>query len=272
MNTSDIFANQRQIWQDYQAYYTLARRALPFIVGVIIGGFIFSSDAGYATNLYTEIMSILATVGILDFFNQRRDTQNLKKRLIREAGSRSNETAKSAVEWLRAEGWLEGSHGLLQGADLVATNLQDANLFDSNLRGAYLGGANLKQAFLPGANLIQAYLGGANLQKADLFEANLERANVLQADLESTDLGGANLQGANLKDADLRYAKLGGANLLGANLEGTELIKVYWKREIRGKMCVATLPDGTKWTPETDMTRFTDENHPDFWRPQSEDK
>jgi len=26
------------------------------------------------------------------------------------------------------------------------------------------------------------------------------------------------------------------------------------------------LPDGTHWTPETDMTRFTNPKNPDFWR------
>jgi len=29
----------------------------------------------------------------------------------------------------------------------------------------------------------------------------------------------------------------------------------------------AILPDGSKWTPDTDMTRYTDPNHPDFWQP-----
>jgi hypothetical protein len=26
------------------------------------------------------------------------------------------------------------------------------------------------------------------------------------------------------------------------------------------------LPDGTRWTPDTDMERFTDPQHPAFWR------
>ena len=26
------------------------------------------------------------------------------------------------------------------------------------------------------------------------------------------------------------------------------------------------LPDGTHWTPDTDITRFTDPDHPRFWR------
>jgi hypothetical protein len=27
-----------------------------------------------------------------------------------------------------------------------------------------------------------------------------------------------------------------------------------------------TLPDGTNWTSDTDMMRFTDPAHPQFWR------
>jgi hypothetical protein len=27
-----------------------------------------------------------------------------------------------------------------------------------------------------------------------------------------------------------------------------------------------TLPDGTRWTPEADLARFTDPAHPHFWR------
>jgi len=30
-----------------------------------------------------------------------------------------------------------------------------------------------------------------------------------------------------------------------------------------------TLPDGTRWKPDTDLARFTDPDHPDFWRPSS---
>jgi hypothetical protein len=26
------------------------------------------------------------------------------------------------------------------------------------------------------------------------------------------------------------------------------------------------LPDDTKWTPDADMSRFTDPKHPEFWR------
>jgi hypothetical protein len=47
--------------------------------------------------------------------------------------------------------------------------------------------------------------------------------------------------------------------LSGANLQGADLTGAKFDEN-------TTLPDGTKWTPDTDMTRFTDPEHPEFWR------
>ncbi len=291
MTTTDIFANQRQIWKDYKDFYILARRALPFIVGVVIGGFIFASDEGYMTNLYTEIMSIIATVGILDFFYQRRDMENLKKRLVREAGSRSNETARLAINWLRTEGWLTGDTGLLQRANLWNANLQKAYLENANLQQAYLDSTNLQNANLRKANLQNANLRQANLQRADLLLANLTRANIPAANLQyaylmdanlrkafllgsnllGADLRSVNLYHAHLADANLQGARLTGANIEEAILRGVNLDNIILEEEILRAKIITILPDGNKWTPDTDMTRFTDPHHPDFWRPDVKD-
>jgi hypothetical protein len=116
-------------------------------------------------------------------------------------------------------------------------------LGDGSLQGVRLVGANLQGAFLGGANLQRAFLGGANLEGARLGGANLEGAYLAQANLEGAFLGGANLEGA----------VLAGANLQGAKFSD-----------------YTTLPDGTKWAPDTDMTRFTDRKHPDFrWPPDA---
>ena len=62
------------------------------------------------------------------------------------------------------------------------------------------------------------------------------------------------LQGAHLSEAILQEANLWGANLRGANL-------------FEAKFDENTmLPDFTWWSPDTDLTRFTDPKHPDFWR------
>jgi hypothetical protein len=101
--------------------------------------------------------------------------------------------------------------------------------------------------------LYLANLEGANLWMADLEGADLRRANLEKAILPWTNLKGADLQEANLKRVDLRDADLEGVDLRGADLEG------------------ATLPDGTEWTPDTDMVRFTDPHYPNFWRSDDPD-
>ena len=121
-------------------------------------------------------------------------------------------------------------------------------LTDGSLRGAKLMGANLQGASLFGADLQGAILTVANLQGAYLLDANLQGAI----------LGGANLQGAFLVRANLQ-----GANLYRANLQAAALQQANFDP-------YTTLPDGTKWTLGTDMARFTDPGHPDFWQPPEE--
>ena len=146
------------------------------------------------------------------------------------------------------------------GDDLVGANLADAqligaDLLGANLQGADLHGAQLIQANLYHANLQGADLIGANLQEAHLYGASLQGANLRAAHLQEADLRGANLQGANLYWTHLQEASLYGANLQEANL-----IEAIFAANI-------ILPDVTFWTPDTDMARFTDPAHPDFWDP-----
>ena len=112
-------------------------------------------------------------------------------------------------------------------------SLQRASLIQANLPGANLSDFDLQRAYLLGANLQGAALYQANLQAAHLFDANLQEAYLLRANLQGTYLENANLQGAEFD----KYT---------------------------------TLPDGTRWTPGTDMARFTDPKNPDFWRPDAQ--
>lgn len=117
-------------------------------------------------------------------------------------------------------------------------------LTDGVLRGADLAGANLQGARLSQAALPRAVLEGARLQRAILG----------RADLQGADLTGADLQGANLW-----RARLQGARLYDANLQGAILDQVEWDD-------ATFLPDRSHWTPGTDLRRFTDPSHPEFWR------
>ena len=202
-----------------------------------------------------------------------------KSYLVREAGSTANFVAIEAVKMLHANGWLVGKNGALAGASLAGADLASANLQKANLESANLKHAELNGADLTEANLQAVILGYADLKNANLTEVNLKGANAVGANFE-----GADLESANLENMVLGYANLKGANLAGANLKGVELgIKVSVLALITRFDEYTVLPDAdttTKhkdsdgkwvydkhWTPQTDMTRYTDPDHPDFWQP-----
>jgi uncharacterized protein YjbI with pentapeptide repeats len=178
----------------------------------------------------------------------------------------------------------------LRGADLAEANLSGANLSEANLsrliqvdllsqappipanlRGANLSGANLSRTDLSGAllygiNLSGVDLSGTNLNEAVLRGANLSGTNLNRTVLSGADLQEANLRGANLNRTDLSGADLSGADLQEADLSGADLRFALLIAIIFNKDTI--LPDNSKWTPETDLTCFTDPNHPDFWQPE----
>jgi len=290
------------LWKQYQGLYVVA--------GILIGLLIFPFLELIITNLSDLLIGLLPeAIGVgfivllLDRIYEHRDTQQLKHQLIYDIQGESNESAKVALHRLRYEGWLTGESGLLKGLDLRASYLQHADLQDANLQGTRLTFSNLEQAKFTEADMRSTDLWRTNLLKAELWKANLQGANLTKSNLSKTLLGGANLRqailaqanledtlladvdlreanleqslirGVDLKRADLQNANLRGATIenvqfQGANLLGINLDDVKW---ISDGQTETTLPDGTKWTPDTDMARFTDPNHPDFWQPPERD-
>ncbi len=303
----------------------------------------------FETNIVTEmigvVVSVLITLFIVNRFyeqrNKKRQTQELKERLIREARSRANDYAINAIEQLRDKGWLTEDDSLLKGARLMHANLegaglswanlQAANLSGANLRGAHLWKANLQGAQLQSAKLQEAVLQKANLQRADFWqanlqeaklrEANLQRARFWEASLQEADLSGTNLQEAdlsgtnlqkaklikaNLQGANLRWANLQGANLFEANLQKAILLQTnlqkasFWQAKLQeailreanlqgallweanlqeadlsganlqeaglraANLENAILPDGTTYSEDVDMEKFTNPEHQDY--------
>ena len=208
---------------------------------------------GLLLNLGTEAIGAVATYFLFAWLIGRRET---KAALIAQMCSSVRERAIAAVEELRQRGWL--SNGSLRGAILDHANLPGAYLSRANLQGAHLARADLRRADFLFANLQEARLFYAKLQGACL-SANLQGACLRLANLQGADLGGGRLQGAKLPDANLQGANLTRANLKGADLFSANLQGAEFKH--------ATLPDGTRWTPHTDMARFTNPKHPDYWRP-----
>lgn len=116
----------RAIWRnpDNRMFYKLLGAAILVAIGVLVGGAIFAGNAvDYQINLFTDVISIGVTVLILDELNRRRDKRDaveqeeanrrrdvknaeeaLKRQLVMDAASTSNEIAKNAVHQLRRKG------------------------------------------------------------------------------------------------------------------------------------------------------------------------
>ena len=203
---------------------------------------------GLALNLATELVGAAVTYILLVLILERtEDVESERERLINDMRSSVSNVAKSAAGTLAQHGWL----------------------MDGSLNEADLHGANLKGAYLRRANLVRTNLVGTSLVRAELWMANLEGANLLGANLEGADLVGANLAGTNLSRSILRGAWLNKANLEGADLNWADLAwATLQEANLRDAVFNrhTTLPDRTKWRLDTDLARFTDPDHPDFWR------
>lgn len=225
---------------------------------------------------------------------ERNRVKDLQEQLKRDASSIVNDVARNAVHQLRKRDWLSGHEGLLkgedlrkadlQGADLSTANLAGANLRETilkeadlqkaNLKGAHLGkadleGAKLREIILEGedlreANFMNADLFGANLQRSFLSDADLNGAILLEANLAEGDLERGNLSSALLTEANLTGARLIGTRLVGADLRGVNLNKADLRgAELKGAKIInvnanedTILPNGERWTPDTDWTQF----------------
>ena len=147
----------------------------------------------------------------------------------------------------------------LKGADLQEANIQGKHLREANLQRADVRDADMRRANLEKANLSEADLTGANMEWANLQQADLSGAKVIAANMSAANMKAAVLDEADLQRASLDRADLRAANLVDANLQEASLEGTVFNRE-------TILPDDTHWSENDDLTRFTNSEHPEFWR------
>lgn len=270
----------RNIWED--------NRWLYIIIGIIIGVFLvpiiqaISQDfLGFVEELKSEAVGVFLLGGVVEVFMQsqekRREFESLKNALK----SRAPGTATDAIRILWLEQSTDSADRLrkaleelelgVPGANWQNTSLKQANLKDMNLYGVNLSHAYLPEANLQNANLWETIFDDANLWRANLKNCSLVAASCQNSIFVNADLQGAklrqtnfqnsNLRGTNLQAVNLGRANLSGADLFNANLQDADLSTTHFDEN-------TILPDGSKWTAKTDLNRFTNPTHPDFWQPQ----
>ncbi|MEO0595982.1 MAG: pentapeptide repeat-containing protein [Chloroflexota bacterium] len=236
---------RRDIYRRYAPFYNIGSGLGLIVIGIWIGSLVFGS--GYFTNVYTEALSVIATIAVLDRLNDWREMRRRKSRLAREAYSRDNSTALNAVDWLRAEKWLclEDPEHLLSGTKMSRANLENA----------YLYGADLQAV-----NLYKANLSKADLSKSDLRNAYLYRANLSYASLYGTDLRGACLWGANLRQVNHLDATIFDETTILPDANPLKDEHGQTRYDDAGKVIF-----DKHWSPDVDMNRYTDPQHPQYW-------
>lgn len=198
------------------------------------------TPGGFFDDMYgnagSELFGIALVILFVDNLSRRRESQRLKRQLIRELSSTDAGLTARAVLELDAQHWLQDGSltgAPLSGANLAGANLENADLTGANLAGARLERTNLSKSTLSEGNLSGADLRGVNLEMADLSRCNLEdtvlhEADMAQARLTRANLAGVSLTGVDLTGADLANADLRGADLTDARLTRTNLSDVRY--------------------------------------------
>ena len=234
---------------------------------------VISKGDDFTLNVHTEMLgvaiSVLLTVFVIDTRNRRRDAerrqQDLIDRLLREVRSPEGIIARHAFHELKERHLMYGDNSILRGA---------------NLMGARPGGIDLSGTKLDGANLSESDFSNSYFVDAILDDTNFFWSCLKNAVFQSASLRNANLQAANLTKVHLICANLEGAELMDARLDSVQLYtrmtcEISREREDGTFVLEDTgqliLPDGSRATPTTDISRFTNKNHPEFWRSDDPD-
>lgn len=241
-----------------------------FIIALVIQGILLLETGrinwvSLADNLAVGLIQAAITFYIFDRVVEQRDTERDKERLLREMGGPDNAFALRAVRELRAKGWLTDKS--IRAVDFANANLTQAQMNDATLLNVNLYGANLAKVNLRQSDLRASDLWNANLENADLNGADCRSCKLLATNLREATLTNVNFQFSNLCDADFEGAFVAGADfrntaLIGANLKNIRYLNI--SQPIFDETTI--LPDESQWTPDTDIKRFTDPTHPQFWR------
>lgn len=188
------------------------------------GYFLLSS----LVSLGPELAGIAIGVILIDFLNEKRQSKELQKQLLRQMSSKHNDVADAAINELAYYGWLVD--GSMKNVNLLHAALESSNLYRANLAGSYIIDTNLKYAVLNEANLSNTHIlgvsiEGAGLQDAKLSNAYLKVVNLKGSNLRNADFRGARLEAVDLKNANLSHVDMEGTSCIGLLVKGADFFE-----------------------------------------------
>lgn len=231
-----------------------------FVVGVLIFpllAYLFTDIFGFLRDLVPEALGIFFTIFILDQIVQHRANERHKTILLEQLGSKINLVAVSAAEQLWAYHWWWD--GTLSRAQLEKADLRGVDFSKANLTGARLAHPRYGQAIFDETTILPDESKWTPKTDMTIFtdpqHPNYWRGYGLRyTHKRHINFCHANLRGGDLRDCDFRNADFSCADLRGARLENSKLDNANFTKATLDS--TTTLPDGSLWNPDTDLTRF----------------
>lgn len=120
---------------------------------------------------------------------------------------------------------------------------------------------SLRKQFFTYANLENVILLAADFSHSTIIESTFKNA-----ELEDTTFHGCRFEYCNFENIEFAHINMSDSELIGCFFRNANMSNIHplnWKNTI--------LPDGTIWTPDTDMEKFTNPEHPNFYVPEYDD-
>lgn len=163
----------------------------------------------------------------------------------------------------------------LDGIELLELNVFEASLAGASLTNAKLWNATLTAAMLEGANLSgariwQVNFEGGNFRQANFTNTVINETNFTRSILQDSAFIGAVITDTNFSNTELWHVDFSGTQFVSVNFDGAQ----FWEADLEGAQFAGNtvfspttiLPDGTNWSELNPIDRFTNRQHPNFWR------
>ena len=141
----------------------------------------------------------------------------------------------------------------MEGAKVRYTKFDNSTLWLANLNKAIIIDSSFNNA-----NLRTTTMKYASFHTSSFRAARFDGANMNSTSFQSCNFGGVDFTNADLKDAQFLDCVFDDKTILP---DSGVLPHHYGYSEESGFSSIKY------WTPETDMTRYTNPEHPDFWQP-----
>lgn len=144
--------------------------------------------------------------------------------------------------------------------------LDAANFINADFRAAQVEGASFLGAHFMATTFEQASVTELCTFRAARFQdVQWVGAQAAYVDFSLARFDACTLRAAVFDHCDFKHVVFTSVVMSEADLTGSSLMRATFED------CTLTgvvLPDGSVWEPSTDMGRFTDSSHPQFWEPE----